>query len=101
MWCEDRKNNAGAFSDSVIAMLKECFKTERSLQLRKERMWGQYHKLRTSPEHKKLWCDLTLKVLAVPATPTFHQYVTDKVFDQLIKNEFKLKGESQSRGMSH
>lgn len=32
------------------------------------------------------------------ATPTFYQYATDKFFDELINNEFKLKVESQSSG---
>jgi len=54
-------------------------------------MWGEYHKLRTSPEFKVEWHKF-LETAVVKQKPTvaFYQYVTHELFKELVKLEFTV-----------
>ena len=78
------------FANDLVEQLKTCFKTQvKSFHLRKERMWGNYHQLRTSTTFKQKWKSFCKK-LAVDYNTLFIQHITDNVFMELIKKEFPL-----------
>ena len=68
-------------------MLKGCFTAHRSTQARKEKMWEEYHKVRTSTKFREMWGHFIGKSLCVAASPTFYQFITDRMFDELIKSD--------------
>ena len=53
----ENKSTCLAFSAELIHRLEECFETRRSLRMRRERMWENYFKLRSSDDFKK-WVEV-------------------------------------------
>jgi len=80
------------FSANVTAKLKLCFvTTQKSKRLKQAKMWGEYHKLRTSPEFKAEWHKfLETSVMKQQPMVAFYQYVTHELFKELIKLEFTV-----------
>lgn len=93
-WCKKEENSLvlKSFSKYLTSNLKPCLGKEKlSLRTRKSRMWGHYHQLRTSEKFAQEWKDfLTKSVGSEVAIPAFFQFVTDKVFKDIIKQEFEL-----------
>ena len=89
-WQKDNIEEAILFANQVTTMLKGCFTAHRSTQARKEKMWEEYHKVRTSTKFREMWGHFIGKSLCVAASPTFYQFITDRMFDELIKSEFKI-----------
>lgn len=66
-------------------------------QVKRERMWEAYHKLRTSHVFKTKWVDF-LKVFApIGPCPIFYQYVTDRVFKDMVLEHFQVNAETGNR----
>ena len=79
------------FALYLVTQLKTCFQSKvKSLHLRRERMWGMYHQLRTSDTFRCKWKKFLESSVHVSSSPCFCQYVTNEVFKQLIKLEFPL-----------
>ena len=79
------------FALYLVTQLKTCFQSKvKSLHLRRERMWGMYHQLRTSDTFRCKWNKFLESSVCVSSSPCFCQYVTNEVFKELIKLEFPL-----------
>ena len=76
--------------------LQGCFCSKQSLRVKKEKMWGLYHRLRTSKKFKDGWNSFLFKLTGQQASPAFYQYVTNEVFKCLIEKEYPLPETSTS-----
>ena len=63
-----------------------------SIVLREECFWSSYQRLRTSDTFVKSWKDFIQKTVNLKAFPAFYQFVTQNIFDYLIKLEFPVNG---------
>ncbi len=87
-----------AFATQMSMSLTGCFVAEgyRSEKHRRERMWGQYHKLRTSDGK---WQRFLETATSTPPCPIFYQHVTDAVFKQIIvKQQYPIQRAQNSEG---
>lgn len=91
-WVSDSDNSSlfASFASDLIKQLESCFKSSyQSFQRRREKMWEQLLKLRSSPRFRAMWSSFLLESIGVPACPIFFQYVVDDIFNSLIKHHFK------------
>ena len=96
-WLHSTENirPATAFSDSLVASLKYCFPCHSDMRVRRENMWGNIHQLRSSDSFQSMWSTVLRKCAAEEASPTFFQYITDVIFRDMIKHEFRLISTNQ------
>ena len=78
------------FSVQITTQLRTCFVQTKTHQLKKAKMWGLYHKLRTSTSFKAQWNTFGVQSIGKSLPVGFYQYVTHEVFKQLIKEEFPV-----------
>ncbi len=79
------------FSRYLTTTLKKCFvNTHKTNILKKAKMWGMYHQLRTSDSFKKEWRLFVEKSVQLDMSAAFYQYVTHEVFKELIKSEYPV-----------
>ena len=79
------------FLSQLIAKLKGCFHESRSVRVRREKMWENLFQLRSSPEFIIMWKKFLQDSLAeADPSPIFFQYITDRIFDKLARQEFPL-----------
>ena len=95
-----------SFAHILIVRLNACFPCKHStLQLKKERMWGAYHRLRTSVTFVGDWQTFLSTSVQLKAFPAFYQFVTHYVFKGLIKLHYPVSveagQESHSRPLTH
>ena len=75
--------------------LKKCFvTTKRTKRLKQAKMWGAYHKLRTSEEFKQEWRIFLEKSAEQNACAAFVQHVTHELFRNLIKLEQPISADT-------
>lgn len=88
-WCEHEENYAVVtkFSEKLVEALLSCFHDGQS-RPRKREMFGKFHSLRTSQSFTELWKDFMAASIGHEAHPSFFQFVTDVVFQQLVKHQF-------------
>ena len=79
-----------AYSDILVASLKCCFPCHSNMCVRREKMWGNFHQLRSSDSFQSMCGTFLRKCAAKKASPTFSQYITDVIFRDMIKHEFPL-----------
>ena len=77
------------FAQSLTDNLSHCFPDIKSLQKKKERMWGLFHTFRTS-SFKESWSGFLQATVGHSMSPCFVQYVTTAVFNELIKMEYTV-----------
>ena len=73
--------------------LKTCFiTTHRTKHLKQEKMWGEYHKLRTSEDFATKWQSFLnhLENTEMPPCAAFIQHITHEVFKKMIQVEYPL-----------
>ena len=93
LWCMKPENTLtlSTFSHILLVRLKACFTRKyKTLKLRKEKMWGAYHRLRTATTFRKHWASFLNQSISYKAHPAFYQFVTQTIFDDLIKEEFLI-----------
>jgi len=92
LWQKEHTSVFDQFATTISSKLKLCFtRTKKSKHLKQAKMWGEYHKLRTSPEFKAEWHKFLEKsVSKQQPTVAFHQNVTHQLFKELIKLEFTV-----------
>jgi len=79
------------FASQLTSALKKCLPGPRSSQhIRREKLWGAYHKLRTSDKYVKDWKDFLHKAVGKSNCAIFYQHVGDYMVKDLIENHFKL-----------
>ena len=85
------RSEVARFTQSLGASLEACFQDSgRSVNVRREKMWCEYHKLRTSVEYIESWTSFLSQSIGVKACPIFYQYVTDIVFKEMIKKRYRI-----------
>lgn len=85
-WMSINPGPADVFENNLVGQLKGCFRTYRSLQVGREKMWESFYKLTSSDSFRDMW-----KRLLIPKpTPIFYQYVTDSIMNTLIKEKFPV-----------
>ena len=62
-------------------------------QKQRERIWGRYHKLRSSDSYRATLSKF-LEALGCEAIAVFYQFVTDSLLEQLIKLRYPIMVES-------
>ena len=97
-----------SFAHVLRVRLDACFPCCRStLQLKKERMWGAYHRFRTADTFVHDWRVFLTKSVNMKAFPAFYQFVTHAMFKELIKahypvlNNTDVADEMPSRPLTH
>ena len=80
-----------SFAHILIVRLRACFPCNHtSLQLRKERMWGAYHRLRTADTFVSDWRLFITNSIGLKAFPSFYQFVTQHIFKELMKEAYPV-----------
>ena len=97
-----------SFAHVLRVRLDACFPCCWStLQLKKERMWGAYHRFRTADTFVHDWRVFLTKSVNMKAFPVFYQFVTHAMFKELIKahypvlNNTDVADETPSRPLTH
>ena len=76
------------FAHVLIVRLKACFASKcSSMALKRTRMWGCYHRLRTADTFIHDWQRFITQSVGTKAFTAFYQYVTQHIFEKLIKLE--------------
>lgn len=97
-WIQEPSNlkQLGLFSVNIILQLRTCFVKTKTQQLKRAKMWGLYHKLRTSSSFKTQWTTFSMKAIGENPPVGFYQFVTHEVFKKMIKEEFPINVEPES-----
>ena len=92
-WCSTHHDETAAFLTKLQRQLLTCFtSTAKKMSTRKERMWGLFFTLRSSPSFEAMWKEF-LVGCGTDASVTVYQHVTDIIFkDLLSKPVFHLEG---------
>lgn len=104
LWGEQphKHQSSAKFALYLVTQLKTCFQSKlKSLHLRRERMWGMYHQLRTSARFKGEWKRFLQSSVKAMSSPIFCQYVTNEVFKELIKLEYPLTDTTSDHSTAH
>ena len=88
---EENREKVEVFADTIVAELNRAFScTATRQQMRREKMWGLYHSIRTSGRFVGLWVDLLKQSVRIEPLETFYQHVTDLIFQSLIQHHFPV-----------
>ncbi len=93
-WCmaEESKKELDSFSDWLVSSLRKCLSADqRSFVLRAEKIWAMFHQLRTSRDFRSKWDSFFETSIKKKAIATVYQYITTRIFRELIKNKFEIK----------
>ena len=75
----------------LVVRLQACFVCKKKdMTSRKERMWRSYIRLRTARTFVKDWKDFITDSVAMKTYLSFYQYITQNIFERLIKLEFPV-----------
>lgn len=92
-WVADNNGNLKVFTDffnSLVAKFEKCFQSKKSMKIQEEVMWREYHKLRVSDTFREDWEKFLWQTIGQHASPTFFQYVSHRVFKELVKGKHQL-----------
>ena len=83
------------FSNAVVEELNKAFScTAARQQMRREKMWGLFHSIRTSSSYIGLWVELFKQFAGKePLQPSYqhmYQHVTDIILEELIRRKFPV-----------
>lgn len=85
------------FSTELIGSLEGCCVQHHSVRLRREWMWENYFKLRSSEEFKQKWVQFLAHYDARgDSCPTFFQFVTDALMEEIVKRTFPVESIHQA-----
>ena len=107
-WCKkpEKQHILQHFAENLIAKLSAPFKrivfkqgqSAARFVTQRGRIWGRYHQLRTSIEFRTLWSDFIKLSTQCVATPILYQFLTDVVFEQLVKQHFPVDDKEEASG---
>ena len=83
---EENVEIQASFISHLIMKLQKCIPESCISRKKRELMWEAYYQLRSSQEFQELWTNLLLHQVKTTAHPIFYQYVTDLIFEKLIKS---------------
>ena len=88
------------FATYLSAKLKLCFvTTHKTKHLKQAKMWGEYHKLKTSANFKAEWQKFLDKAVKQQPSIAFYQFVTHELFKELVKMEFTMDTEKVNKAL--
>ncbi len=96
-WIENNKEQADAVATSVVGCLKKCFHKSRSPRVARDRMWGNYYRLRSSDEYRAFWTKALSESINEKACPIFYQFVAER----LITSHFPVDTGKQETTAMH
>ena len=76
-WLSHPEQNAARteFAQNLATILETCFGSkDRSMKVKREKMWAIYHKLCTSAEYTASWSSFLHQSINTEACPIFFQY---------------------------
>ena len=104
-WIKSNQIEVKIFEDNLVASLDNCIPTENlSHKVTRERIWSNYHVLRTSDDYISDWETFLQKAGATEFSPIFYQYVGDYIFKQLITSKYPVSdkaGEEISKTLTY
>ena len=102
LWCEVEANKAvfSTFARNLESLLESCFKDGGTLKVKKEKMWTEYHKLRTTAQYTGVWKSF-LKNCNCPHLPTFFQYISDVMIEAMIKKRYAIDERKEKRATNN
>ena len=89
-WLSVNPESAVVFEYNLVHLLRGCFRTYRSVQVGREKMWESFYKLTSSDSFGDMWKRLLIANNIEP-TPIFYQYITDTIMNTIIKEKFPVK----------
>ena len=94
-WLKEPNNfdKAEQFAKSVVCQLQSCIPASgrfKSVQSRRERMWGNYHQVRCSSACTSAWKSFLGLNLGTQGHPIFWQRVGDGILKTLVKRSFPV-----------
>ena len=101
-WSSDSDQNKITWEDfaaRLVSTLNTCFDgvtDTKKFRKRRERMWCHYHKARSSLLFRECWVEF-FDMAGCEAMPVFYQFVTDSLFEQLIKLRYPIVVESTDK----
>ena len=87
-WLATNGDFATPLAQELVVQLSNCVNSKRE-------MWGIFHETRNSTKFVSLWRNLMQTAIDRMATPIFFQFVTDVMFNQLIKCHFPLNSDKR------
>ena len=82
----ESKPDSESFSAELVGSLQECCAPYHSVRLQRERMWENFFKFRCLEKFKEDWAlFITHFDSSGDSCPTFYQFVTDTVLEDIIK----------------
>ena len=93
-WLSHHDHNAAGtqFTQNLTTCLEVCFVSKgQSMKIKREKMWGLYHKLRTSVDFAASWTSFLQQSINTEACPIFFQYITNFVFKEMIKRQYPIE----------
>ena len=85
-----------SFSSDLVAKLKLCIPITTPASASREVLWRNYHQYRCSQDFHTKWKIFLQSAIHSESTPIFYQYITEKVFEDLLKESFPLPVTSQA-----
>ena len=85
----ENKRYFDGFTSQLVSELEAFWPSSgghKRLRVQREKMWGQYHLIRSSAVFREMWLGILHPLHGCTPCPIFYQYVTDNVFKQLIKH---------------
>ena len=96
-WCADVQNfpKFQGFAAQIIDSLSNCLPLAKSMKkIHRERMWGNFHQLRTSSTFCELWQEFTSEATGRRGSPLFYQRLTDVLFKNILEYIYNVSTES-------
>lgn len=97
---ESNKKLCNDFFNGLVVKFKKCFKQRKSMKVREEIMWKEYHKVRSSDSFKQGWVLFMKNSIDRPALPTFFQYVSHRIFRELVKGKHQIVESEEDQASS-
>lgn len=99
-WVAENDGNMRTFNEffkSIVEKFEKCFISKRSMKTQEEVMWREYHKLRVSDTFREDWERFLRKTIGQPASPTFFQFVSHRIFKELVKGKHEIAQSDQEQ----
>ena len=102
-WSVNKENETAlqTFATSLVAYLDLPLASSGGAskpQAVREKMWGTYHSVRTSPSFQELWTSFLKDAVKTEVMPILFQTLSDKVFQKRIESHFSIVEASESAG---
>lgn len=96
-WIYANEKEAKFFEDQVLKRMKNCFEGGASSSVRREKVWGKYHKLRSSDAYREFWkAFLVIVGCETVDDPAFYQYISHHMFKRCLMEHFPLNNHPQT-----